>query len=628
MLLKSLRHPGLHASLAAPDSYRPGWTARDRPFWNAGGESVSHYWIARGERYREFSWPSLEPLASDYEQTGNRQRFEAVYHKRRQVLTTLVLAEAFEHQGRFIEPLLDAMSRICDEPTWVLPAHDKHTIDLFSAETGNMLAWVSYIFGEDQAFAQSAAAVRALDEVRVRVLDPYLTSDDYWWMALDGQQPGNWTTWCTSNCLGAVLLLEANTGRRAQGIEKACRSLDRFIAAYAGDGGCDEGPMYWNFAAGCLFDSLEMLAQASGGALTVFDDPVIRSLATYIAKVHVSGLHFVNFADSPPEVPVDAALMHRFGTSIGDPHLQALGAQLYRHLDKYDPEDTLRLKLYRTLATFAAGTALRAVPGPDVAPLDDYLPTLQVAVAREYQTAGRGLVLAAKGGHNDERHNHNDIGNVIVYLDGSPVIIDVGVKQYVKDSFTDRRYEIWAMQSGYHNVPLVNGCMQVPGAGAAGRGGRFAPSDSETTFGVDIAAAYPPEAGLVAWRRDCVLDRTTSTIRIADAFHFSRPDNSYEVRFMTACPPRVVQGEILLELDAQRTVVLRSSAQPGRVSLHEFVLKDGHLKLVWGDRIYQVRLCFEGAGPHGRCDTMLTVRAGAARSTATSDVLPEHSELH
>src|SRR5688572_17743381 len=100
MLVTALRKPGVHASLAAAGSYRPSWKASDRGFWNGVPSPVRDYWIARGERYREFEWPSLEPMYSDYERTGNRQRFEAVYHKRRQVLTTLLLAEAFEHQGR------------------------------------------------------------------------------------------------------------------------------------------------------------------------------------------------------------------------------------------------------------------------------------------------------------------------------------------------------------------------------------------------------------------------------------------------------------------------------------------------------------------------------------------------
>jgi hypothetical protein len=626
MLLTVLRSRGLLASLAARGSYRPRWTARDRQFWDGGGEPLRQYWIARGERCLDFSWPSLEPMYADYQQTGNRLRFEAVYHKRRQVVTTLILAEAFENQGRFVQPLLDAIDRICDEPTWVLPAHEHDPIDLFSAETGNMLAWAHYVFGDLQPFAGSETIRRAVQEIQKRLIEPYVTGD-YWWMALNGSEAGNWTTWCTSNCLGTILLLESDVGRRAHAIEKACASLDRFIDAYSEDGGCDEGPMYWNFAAGCLFDSLEMLFEASGGAFDVFADPAIRNIGAYIAKVHIHDLHFVNFADSPPQFPIDAALLYRYGARVGSGEMQALGAHLYRLLDQFDPEDTLRLKVYRSLATLAQGSALHAAAGPDQAPRESYLPKLQVAVARECARSGHGLLLAVKGGHNDERHNHNDVGNVVVYLDGRPVLIDVGLKQYVKDTFTDRRYEIWAMQSAYHNVPLVNGNVQAHGRRFAAREASFDSSEDAVRFGIDIAEAYPSAARLVRWRRECVLARAAGIITILDEFQFGEDANRYEQRFMSACQPGVVNGDVVLQPGAERAVVMRISPKPSRIRLHGFSLRDGHLQRAWGEKLYQIRLCFDEVGTSGRCHIDLVTERGAQRVPGCSDVALEPDAL-
>ena len=613
--------------LAAPESYRPKWAAGDRDMWNRVPQSMKDFWIARAEHYRSFPWPSLEPLYADFQTTGNRQRFEAVYHRRRQVITTFVLAEALEHRGRFFGPLLDAIARVSDEPTWVLPAHEQHRIDLFSAETANLFAWVLYLFRAEPSFARSEVAARAAAELRARVLEPYLSRDDFWWLALDGQPPGNWTTWCTSNCLGAALLVETDARRRAAAVTKACRSLDRFVEAYAEDGGCDEGPMYWNFAAGCLFDSLEMLYEASGGAFDLFGDPAIHKLGAYITKVHVYDLRFVNFADSPPEVPVDGALLYRYGTRVGDASMRALGAHLYRLLDRYDPEDTLRLKIFRTLATLAECPSIRDVPGPSSTPVASYLPRLQLAVARERPRAGDGLLLAAKGGHNNELHNHNDVGNVIAHLDGRPVLIDVGMKQYGKETFTDRRYEIWAMRSDYHNVPLINGCLQMHGVESEGRDATFIETDDAVVFGVDIAAAYPAAARLVRWRRTSVLSRDAATIHVRDEFGFDRGDNRYEQRFMTACPPRMVEGDVVLDVAPDRSVVLQAAPRPDRITLHAFALGDRHLQGAWGDTLYQIRLHFERVEAQGRCDIRLVVRTGASAPGEGSEVAYEREPL-
>ena len=80
-----------------------------------------------------------------------------------------------------------------------------------------------------------------------------------------------------------------------------------------------------------------------------------------------------------------------------------------------------------------------------------------------------GLTLAVKGGHNGEHHNHNDVGSFVVASDGVPVIVDAGRPTYTAQTFGPDRYAIWTMQSGWHNVPVIGGREQLPGAAHAAR---------------------------------------------------------------------------------------------------------------------------------------------------------------
>ena len=48
-------------------------------------------------------------------------------------------------------------------------------------------------------------------------------------------------------------------------IERACEMLDRYLDIIPEDGGCDEGPGYWNMAGGSLMDFLEFLEKLTGG---------------------------------------------------------------------------------------------------------------------------------------------------------------------------------------------------------------------------------------------------------------------------------------------------------------------------------------------------------------------------
>ena len=52
----------------------------------------------------------------------------------------------------------------------------------------------------------------------------------------------------------------------------------------------------------------------------------------------------------------------------------------------------------------------------------------------------RGLTLAAKGGHNGESHNHNDVGSFIVAVDGVPAVADAGRPTYTAQTFGPDRY--------------------------------------------------------------------------------------------------------------------------------------------------------------------------------------------
>src|SRR5437868_14155296 len=85
--------------------------------------------------------------------------------------------------------------------------------------------------------------------------------------------------------------------------------------------------------------------------------------------------------------------------------------------------------------------------------------------ARSVPNSAQGLYVAAWGGHNAQSHNHNDVGNFIVYGDGKPVLIDVGVETYSAKTFSPQRYEIWTMQSAYQTCrPSTASCREPDGS--------------------------------------------------------------------------------------------------------------------------------------------------------------------
>lgn len=170
-------------------------------------------------------------------------------------------------------------------------------------------------------------------------------------------------------------------------------------------------------------------------------------------------------------------------------------------------------------------------------------------IARDAAGTNAGFYFSAKGGHNAEQHNHNDVGSFMLYYHGAPVFIDVGPGTYTRDTFGPGRYGIWTMQSDYHNVPLINGVAQVKGRPFEARDSRHETTAEAVRFSTDIAAAYPPEAAVASWRRGYTLERGRRFV-IEDRFELTASRGRTAAHFMTSLPAALVRpGVIALQGD-------------------------------------------------------------------------------
>jgi Heparinase II/III-like protein len=598
----------LASALRAPGTWHPYPKAGDAAGWAKVPEAVRVAHVRLAERRLGADWPA--PKASvflDFVRDGNRTRYESVSFGRRVRLADLVIAEAIEGKGRFLDDILDGVWTICEESFWGVPAHvsaqkrgpglpdvTEPIVDLFAAETGMLLAWTVYLVGDSLDRVSPLVRERIRLEIDRRILTPCLERDDFWWMGSSGRPVNNWNPWIVSNWLAAVLLVEKDPARQAKSVHKALRCLDAFLASYPADGGCDEGPGYWDRAGGSLFDSLELLRAASGGKIDVFDRPLIQEIGRYIGRVHIAGPWAVNFADAAAKPGGNAPLIFRYGKTIGDENLMGFGAWLAREqgLGQGAVEESFGV-LGRVLpALFGLDELTRAAPKE---PLfrDAWFPGLQVMTARSVEGSTKGLYLAAKGGHNAESHNHNDVGNFIVYADGEPVLIDVGVETYTAKTFSSRRYEIWTMQSAFHNLPTVNGTMQKDGRAFQARDVRYRADAGRAVLDLDIAAAYPPEAGIVTWKRRLTLERGKRVV-VADAYSLKEGGAPIDLSFMSRRrPEEAAAGRIDLVPDEGASgapLKLLFDDRAFKVKIETIGIKDDRLRGSWGDRVFRIVL--------------------------------------
>ena len=83
--------------------------------------------------------------------------------------------------------------------------------------------------------------------------------------------------------------------------------------------------------------------------------------------------------------------------------------------------------------------------------------------AEWYVAKRKNYSFAAKGGHNNEGHNHNDVGSFILATDKGQMLADIGMMEYTAACFSNLRYTLLQNSSLGHSVPIIDGKEQSGG---------------------------------------------------------------------------------------------------------------------------------------------------------------------
>ncbi|MDR1102648.1 MAG: heparinase II/III-family protein [Tannerella sp.] len=574
----------------------------DRQAWESLPVDVRAAIVRQGEEALQCNWPVI--TATDYLEfmrSGDRIT-ERPQGERMQALRKLAMAELIEGKGRFIDPLVNGVWAVCEQSTWVASAHlplqkintglpdpDDIIIDLTSGDVGAMLSWIHYFFAAEFDRVSPLVSEVIRRNIRTRILEPYYARNDFWWLGFREGTVNNWNVWVNHNVMQCILLIETDHARRTDNIYKTMRSIDRFINFYPDDGGCDEGPTYWGHAGGKLFEGLELLYLATNGNVNVYENELIKNIGRYIYRAYIGDPFFVNFADAGAKGGIRDGVVYRYGKAIGDEVMQGFGAfyAQKRNLPANPPGESVEASI-RIL--FDAREMMEA---KSVEPLigECWLPGTQYAAARDRAGSRKGFFFAAKGGYNDESHNHNDVGTCILYYNGTPVLIDVGVGTYTRQTFSDERYSIWTMQSGYHNLPAINGADQKYGKQYAARKAAFKSSAGTVEFSVDIAGAYPEEANVKTWKRSYTLQRGKS-FTVGDRYELTENNGGNSLHFMTSCRVSIVKPGIIVFEGDGFSLEMSYNASKITARTEEIELTDNALKNAWGNRITRLQLNF------------------------------------
>ncbi len=399
---------------------------------------------------------------------GERPPYEGPYFKKRTLLTNRVIAAWLTNDPAQLDLVNDLLWNICEESTWVLPAHEKDApwnIDLFAAETGSELAHALYLLG-DRVPEEIRNRVRR--EIETRIMTPYLEhAHEYGW----NSGRNNWTGVCAGSVGETFLLLETDPARLAQALAPVLDQLKRFNrVAFEEDGVCLEGIGYWVYGLTHYVTFAEMLRARTGGAIDLLAEPRMKAIAAYPAAVALDKHVFASFADSHEHDLIPPYIASRLAERTG---VQALLTQTGE-----DPG-------WRTSAMLRNLLWVKDLPEGEPIIEPAFLPGSGIAKLVG-SASGKRIVFAVKAGHNAEPHNNNDVGSFILRVGGATYLCDPGAGMYSKDYFSGKRYENVFANSYGHSVPRIGGQLQSTGAEYRGT----LEKTSDNTLVITIAGAY------------------------------------------------------------------------------------------------------------------------------------------
>jgi hypothetical protein len=592
----------------------PGYTMRE--FWDKIPGKLREEYISRAEKYLDYDWPVVK--ATDYlEFIRSGDRRQVAYAAPSNVLNSLVMGELVEGNGRFIDQIINGVWYYSEQTWWGWSAHlyfqkaagglpdiNEPTIDLGVGEIANDLSWIWYLFKDEFDKVHPLISRRLKQEITGKAITPYYERNDFGYLGFRGGRVNNWNPWVNYNMLNAILLVEDDPVKKKKGVLKIVSSLDKFINGYSDDGGCDEGPSYWGVAGAVLYESLAVLKDVSAGKFDVFDNSLIGNIGKYFYKVNIHAPYFINFADADAVIRGNPSAVYLYGKSINDTVLQKFGAHLARINNWGDRtfsgkicDQIKNLKLLDEILNSAAEEALVA---------DFWLPGTEVGGARDNEGSYTGFFFGAKGGFNAESHNHNDVGSCVMYYDGKPCLIDLGREGYTAKTFGSRRYEIWTMQSGYHNLPVINGTEQPPGGQYKAKNSSFTANNKKVVFSTDISGAYPEKASVESWIRSYRLVRGRN-FTISDLYVLNDiNEGSTSSNLMTCCRvTKYAEGSLRFDGDG---FSLKMSYNPRSVDPEiQFIeVKDPTLQRYWPDGVTRVVLKFRSSSLKGSQDVIFT----------------------
>jgi len=472
-----------------------------------------------------------------YLEQGTRKESEQAYFVRRKQLAAFGLYLQYHRKSESsYEVVLDYFQEllwtVAGEFTWCVMAHlplkgdgfaeqPATQIDLFAAETAEAFAELITIHSD---ILHPFLINYIRQQIMERVFLPFL-SRDWWWETVQS----NWSAVCCGSIGMAAMLLEQGEIRESL-LKKVDRGMTYYLNSFGEDGACEEGIGYWVYGFGYYTYYIAMRKESD--PTFVFSEAIeqkIKRIADFPRLVQMQENQYLPFSDVPARTLIPTGLL----SYLAEEYQTKLPVST--RITPFDFDHCYRFahisrNLWWTKKNLCESKLINEAV---------YLPDRQWLLQR-----WDGIFMAAKGGSNQEQHNHNDVGSLVLAIDGELFLADLGAGVYTADYFGEQRYEYIQTRSRYHNVPLIHGQEQMA-TGEICRVEQVETVGETAGMTMELSPFYP-SLELIGLRRTIHSDRAKECVLLQD-HGTAKEDISFEEGFVSHLRPTCVEaGSVIL----------------------------------------------------------------------------------
>lgn len=455
----------------------------------------------------------------EFFKSGDRTKYDEMFNNMHFRVKYAFLLYLYYQEKIYLDDICDMIWVMAGLPTWCAPEHIANDwnadfsdyrghIDLYAAEFGFLLAQIYHFFNEDLPKEIKFVIEKELES---RIFTPF-ESRNYWWEP----KTNNWSAVCGGSVgMTYMLVYPERFGKIKPRILSA---MEAFVSSYGDDGCCTEGLGYWGYGFGYYIYFADMLYRFSGGKEDIRYGEKIVKMAMFATHGFLDMGIGLSFADCGRKC------------GFGNTGLLCYLTENYE------------------------GFTVPKISFETVDSLNGLIWTKKELVQKTYEVP-KGMYFydktgwyinrkgkysfGAKAGHNDEEHNHNDIGSFIFADKESQILIDIGAMLYDRDNFNQNRYDEKHIQNSSlgHSVPIIDGKAQKEGKEFYGR----CMDVEEDKFSLEIHKAYDIDLSPVVRS----FELKENGITLTDTFHNFEGHTAIE-RFVSFIKPEIRNDSVII----------------------------------------------------------------------------------